>query len=118
MIQVGENKSVIEQAINNTPCLIIDCANRANPHNFFQYQDYFHEVYIIEVELMYKFRDVLKQSFTLINTLQLKSIAITSWKYLFNYQNEKENKEILLHAEELITELSKHVLIYKGMSRE
>lgn len=102
---------VIDLAIQNQPSLIIDCANKASPHSFFpQYlPENLNNVYVIEVDLIYSFRDVLKNAKRYVKELGAKLVVVTSFDYLFNYGDEEENREVLEHTWELMQELAREV---------
>lgn len=103
-----DGKELLLYAVDHTPSLIIDCANWANPHSLFGRVelDQLEQVYVVEVELLYKFRDILKKADELAEEVGAGTIVITPFNYLFNYQNEKENKKIIIHCLQIIKKLS------------
>jgi len=111
------NHELLLYAFENVPCLVVDCANVANPHPFASRfpLELFHKVFVVEVELIYTLRDVLKRVPRHINELGLKCVVITSFNHLFNYQDEHENREIYLHAWELMKEISQSVDVFVGV---
>ncbi|MFH1850586.1 MAG: hypothetical protein ABH879_10505 [archaeon] len=102
------NRELLLHAFDNTPALILDCANCANPHSLFPEVEFekFDSVYVIEIELLYKLRDTLKRVPAMAKSLGLKSIVITSGHHLFDYSNDEENNNIYEHSWELMKEIS------------
>ncbi|MBS3109791.1 hypothetical protein J4227_04655 [Candidatus Woesearchaeota archaeon] len=90
------DRKLLLHAFDSLPCLVIDCANAANPHALFPDAplEKFNSVYIIEVEMLYKFRDVLKRLFGMAKKTGAETVIITSFRHLFNYQDEIENANI------------------------
>lgn len=113
------NRMILLEASKKTPSLVIDCANAANPHNLYP-EVSIHEMdqmYVVELELLYKFRDVLKEAPDMMRRLNAKFVAITTSESLFNYQNEKENFMVMLHSWELIKGLGKENDVLVGVRR-
>ena|SRR3989344_610237 len=102
------NINLLIYAFENPPSLVLDCNNASNPHFLFPYiaLEKLDSVYIIEIELIYKLRDTLKVTRNIVKQLEIKTIVITPFNKLFNYNNEKENYQVLLHSWELIRNLS------------
>ncbi|MBU1976143.1 MAG: hypothetical protein KKG59_07105 [Nanoarchaeota archaeon] len=125
---VGKSKEANTQAMlyafENAPALVIDCANFANPHRFSAHipLEKLHEVFVVEVELIYTLRDALKIARKHLKELNAKTLIVTTFTYVFNYQDKRENAEIFLHAWELLAELGKDfdvlVAIKKGGGQE
>lgn len=69
------SQELINYALKNTPSLIIDCANAADPHTYFPYHDEecFENTYVLPVDLLYKFRDSLLQTQEFIQEKKHKS---------------------------------------------
>ena len=103
------SQELINYALKNTPSLIIDCANAADPHTYFPYHDEecFENTYVLPVDLLYKFRDSLLQTQKFIQEKKIKVIVITSYSKLFHYNNNTENNLVLNHCFELMKELNK-----------
>jgi len=103
------NTALLLYALGNAPSLVIDCANCADPHSLFPYvqEEDFEEVYVIEIELLYLLRDVLKRTRKIAEERHLKCIVIPTFDYLFAYDNKEENKEIFSQCWEMVKELSK-----------
>ncbi len=118
----GSHKAVnwilLQQAFQEQPSLIIDCANCANPHRVMQHADQFHDTYVMEVELIYTFRDVLKQIDTFASQKGIKRVVITTPRGLFNYQDTEENKNIFEHAWILIAKLSTKYEVVIGIVQD
>jgi len=111
---------VIDRAIQNQPALIIDCANKASPHSFFPHTlpETLHHVYVLEVDLLYAFRDVLKQTKQMSRDLGLSFIAITRFEGLFHYGDEEETAAITNHAWELLQELAQDYTVFVALGRK
>lgn len=111
---------VIDKALQNQPSLILDCANKANPHAFFPtiLPEDMQTVYVMEIDLLYSFRDALKKTKQYAEELKTKTIVVTSFDHLFHYGDEEENEEIFKHAWELLSELSMHYKIYISISKK
>lgn len=63
------------------------------------------KVYVMEAEMLYKFRDSLRRiAYT---RPPVKTIVITTVTHLFNYDDELENKNILEHCSVLIKSLAR-----------
>jgi len=108
------NFELIMHAIENTPSLILDCANYANPHLFYPFvnPDNFREVYVIPVDAIYRFRDTLKQAGQTAEKLRARCIVITTFDRLFSYDDPEENRNIIEHAWNIIDALSeKHEVL-------
>ena len=103
------NKQVIYHAANNLPALIIDCANVANPHKYFPKitEEQFAQMYVFELEMLYKLRDVLLQVPKVARDRKVNSIVVTTAHHLMNYQDEIENKDIYGHIWELLIKIGR-----------
>jgi len=110
------NTQLLIYALKNTPAFIIDCANCANPHAFFPYHDAFDKVFVLEIELIYVLRDVVKQLNHLIKDINPKCIIITTFHRLFHYQNEQENNDLYIHMWELLQEHAQRYSIFIGIA--
>jgi len=104
---------LIEYALNHPPSLVIDCANCANPHKFYTRAPYenFKKTYVIAVDAIYRFRDTLKSAGQIADKLGVKTIIITSYKYLYNFNDEEEVQDVIAHCKEIISELNKKYLV-------
>jgi len=78
------------------------------------------QVYIIQAELIYKFRDILKELPNLINQLPDKTnnIIISSFNQLMNYQDKEENNNIFDHCWELLEKHGNHFEILIGVHQK
>jgi len=113
------NKELLHFALEHTPSLVVDCANVANPHAFSAYipVERFMDVFIMEVDLIYTFRDTVKRLRGLVDELGVHHIVITSFNHLFHYDDEEENKNILEHTWEMLSELGEHYEIHVGVHK-
>ncbi|MFH0978383.1 MAG: hypothetical protein V1837_03715 [Candidatus Woesearchaeota archaeon] len=102
------NTELLLYAITNKPSLIIDCANCADPHSLFPFvfPEDFVDVHVIEIELLYLLRDVLKRTGALADELKLRCVVIPTFDYLFAYDDKEENNEIFSQCWKLIKDLS------------
>ncbi|MFH1511092.1 MAG: hypothetical protein ABIF10_05345 [Candidatus Woesearchaeota archaeon] len=112
------NRNLLLYAVNNSPSLFIDCANCANPHSLFPLIDIdsLGGVYVMQAELIYTFRDVLKKAAVVAQSLKVNCIIITTFNGLFDYDDKLENKDVYAHCWELIKELSKTREVLVGLS--
>ena len=111
------NRKLMLYASKNLPSLVIDCANAANPHSLFPAVDLdkLGQIYVIELELLYKFRDVLLRVPSIIRRLGIKCVIVTTSDHLFNYQDELENHNVMEHAWHLMKIISKKHNIIVGI---
>jgi hypothetical protein len=112
------NRKLLLYAVKNRPSLVIDCANAANPHVLFpevQLEE-LDSVYVIPVELIYTFRDVLKKVRGIAERLGVKCIVITPFNGLFHYDDERENRGVMEHAWELMRGLAERYEVVVGVS--
>lgn len=100
----GENTNLqlMNYAVENTPCLVIDCANCANPHAlpFLSYEK-LSQIYLLEVDLIYVYRDIIRMLRQIAKECNTKKIIITTG-VLFNYQDGYENKKIYEQTWEML----------------
>jgi len=114
---IRDDFKLVLHALKNPPSLIIDAGNSANPHKFYPYVPYenYKQTYVVAVDAIYRFRDTLKNTGEMANALGAKLIVITSFDYLFNYQDEAENRNVMEHVQELIAGLGKSHDLYVNM---
>jgi phosphopantetheine adenylyltransferase len=107
------NKEILNHAFKYKNCLVIDCANIMDPHRLGLTQEELFHIYVLEVEMLYKFRDVLKNLNNYIKDCNASLVAITRINHLMNYQNEEENKQVYIQCLELIKQASKdnHIIM-------
>ena len=106
-----DHQALILYAVHHAPSLIIDCANCANPHTLFRKapQEALLAVYVIEVDLLYLFRDVLQKASDIAEKKKVHTVVITPWDGLFHYNNNQENNIILQQCWELMNTLAKSI---------
>jgi hypothetical protein len=111
------NKALILYGMNCLPCLVIDCANCANPHAFYPKLslETMQQIYVFELEQLYKFRDVLRQLPLYSRRLNAKAVVVTTSDHLINYQNEDENKGIYVYAWQLMRKIGRKENIIAGV---
>jgi hypothetical protein len=114
------NKHLLLHAVRNAPCLFIDCANSANLHSLFAVEDLEHldGVFVMQTELIYTFRDILKMVPAVASQLGVRCVVVTTFNRLFHYSDEVENKDIIEHVWELLRKLSRSMDIYIGITDE
>ena len=86
----------------NPKTVIVDCANRCDPHSISSLVDV-KDVDILSTELLYGFRDILRN----VDFSNYTTIIVTEFHHLFNYQDGWENQRILSHCWEEMRRLSK-----------
>jgi hypothetical protein len=113
------NHALLMYAAEHIPCLVIDCANAANPHAIFPEVplEKMSQMYVVELELLYKFRDVLVQAHCFLKRLQAQHLIVTTPGHLFNYQDELENHNIIEQSWELMRALGKTYTVVVGVLR-
>lgn len=120
IVKNQDKYSILEKGFQNLPCLILDCANIMDPHRIAGSLplEKFFQVHVIEIEMLYKFRDVLKNINNYLDKTGAKTLVITRVSHLMNYQNEYENKSIYFQCGKMINEISKSVDVYVGNELE
>lgn len=113
------NTALLLYAAENTPSLILDCSNCANPHKLFPavQEDKLTNMFVVNIDIIYKLRDTLKTTNTMAQSVGAKHIIITIFNELFDYDNKEENLEIFKHSWELITQLSDKYKVIVGVQR-
>jgi hypothetical protein len=120
----GDSKSVnrrlLLEAFETPPSLILDCGNCADSHALFPMirEEQLHDVYVMNAEAIYRFRDALRQIFYWAQKLKIKSIIITTIHALFSYDDDIENYNVLMHCWELMKELSGRYPLYVGIASD
>lgn len=101
------NNEVFMYGSEHLPCLVIDCANFADPHRFYPdiSLEQMQHMYVFELELLHRFRDVLRQLPLYAKRHQVQSVIVTTCDHLINYQDEQENRDIYQHAWELMRKM-------------
>jgi len=113
------NQLLLKKAVELRPSFIIDCANCANPHNLFPIsEEELSQVFVIEVEVLYMLRDALKNIPETAKKLGVNIIIVTSFHRLFDYGDEKENKDVYEHSWELMNQYSTKYDIIVGIKKD
>jgi hypothetical protein len=114
------NKALLFYAAKNTPSLFIDCASMANPHILFPHitEEEMSKVYVMQAEITYKFRDILKRTPIDAKRLNAKVVVITTFKGLFHYQDAMENESVAKQSWELMKNISKDNNVVVGVHTE
>lgn len=102
------NRYLMHYAAGRVPVILVDCANAADPHRYYPALDVnaMAQIYVFELELLHKFRDVLRQVPVYANRLKAGCVIVTTSDRLLNYHNDAENENIYRHAWELMKKLS------------
>jgi len=107
---VKTSHEAMRHAMERAPGLIIDAANCADPHALFPgiTDEQLDKTYVLGVDLIYTFRDILKAAPDIARSYGFRAIGITRADILFHYSDDTENQAIKEHCLELLDELSKH----------
>lgn len=123
-VVVGEGRRLdhhlLRCAAETLPSYIIDCSNCADPHSLYPevLPEAMARIYVTEVEMLYKFRDILKGCRGFIHEEGIRLVVITTTGHLFNYQDELENYYVIEHAWELIHAIAKTTEVIAGVRRD
>lgn len=112
------NRKLLLDSFTLTPALILDCGNAVDVHSLFPEikEEQLHEVYVINLEAIYRFRKGLEHTPRLIEELKLKQLIVTTVHVLFSYDDNVENFNILEQCWEMMKEISKLVPVNIGIS--
>jgi hypothetical protein len=100
------DNNIVRLALNNHPSILIDASNSANVHNFQGFSpEQFANVYVVEVEALYRLTTTLRKIIPIAKSLNTKNIFITTF-HLFNYDDEAEINNVFIYAWELLSYLS------------
>jgi hypothetical protein len=107
------NRQLIMLALDNTPAVLIDPANFADIHRFKDFDILqYANLYVLEVDSLYRFIPTLKKLSKLARQFNTKNIFITSFTKLFNYDNPDEDRDVYVHAWEIISNTASDHDIY------
>jgi hypothetical protein len=111
------NSKIIFDALEKEPTLVIDCANCANPHKYYPFvnSEVFRSTFVVEVEMLYKLRDVIKNAPKMARRIGVGSIFVTTFHRLFAYDNKEENKDVYEHAWILLSNLATEFNVLVGV---
>lgn len=118
------NDAVTLQAITQGPSLLVDCANSADPHRYHAQtsEEELRQVHVISADLLYDFREIIKQLPQHATTYETTRVAITTQDHLFTYHDEEENAHVQAHTWRLLARLAKsfdvRVAVTKGSVHE
>jgi hypothetical protein len=111
------NHDLICMALENYPSILIDASNSANVHNFQGYSpENFANVYVVEVEALYRLTATLKKIANIARERDTKNIFITTMR-LYNYDDENEIRNIFIHAWEIFAHLSGEFNIFAAVEK-
>jgi hypothetical protein len=113
------NRSLLLKAFEEVPSLILDCGNAADVHALFQNirEDKLHDVYVINLEAIYRFRSGLQGASLWAKRLKIKQIIVTTADMLYSYDDEIENDNVLEHCWEIMKGISKKYPIKVGITK-
>ncbi len=111
----AKNEYLVNSAFEELPSIIFDCENCVKPHRFSCYYDLFDEVYVLEVELLYKFRKAIKNIPIYKEKLKVKRVVITNFRHLFDHGNIDEKVDVLEDALKELKIVSKDITIIIGI---
>lgn len=107
---------VVRFALAYTPCLLVDCADAADPY---QHPDTdvatFLAVHVVQAELLYRLRDILRALPQTVRRLGVKRVVITQFTRLFHYHDEAENADIYEEVWRRIGEAAKELDVVVGV---
>ncbi|MCB9362809.1 hypothetical protein H6504_05210 [Candidatus Woesearchaeota archaeon] len=120
LVGVSESRKFLLEAFKEKPSLIIDCANSADPHRVFPQvmPEEMHDVYVMNAEAIYRYRDTLKQVPYWARRLAIKSIIVTSTRILFSYDDEEENHDVFVQCWELLKDISQRYKVIVEVGRK
>lgn len=107
------NKALLDTAIKNAPSLLIDCSRAANPYSIKGYApEDMRNVHVIEVEMLYKFRDTIRDLPRFLHETNAETIVVTDTTTLFDYDNDEENTVIRRNAGKRLRRLAQEHTVY------
>lgn len=114
------NRWLLIYAVNNAPSLLIDCANCANPYSIFDFVEFesLDRVFVMQAEITYTFRDILRRALKIAGQIGARCIVITTFGSLYHYDDEDENRDIREEAWELMKEISLRYEVMVGLVNE
>lgn len=105
-------------AFEKTPSLILDCNLGVNLFDHIDKADDFSKVYIIEIEMLYKFLNALQNLPKYIEDLNIKLLVITNVKKLFDHGDEEETFYVFEQIWTLLKQHSKQIDILVGIKNK
>jgi hypothetical protein len=116
LMAASSDAEVLLKAVEKQPSLVIDCNNSANPLALFPFvePEQLAGVFVVPAESLYRFRAALKKLPELIRKVDARLVAITSFRSLFAFGNEAENREVLKHCFELLEKIDCEVIVANG----
>jgi hypothetical protein len=105
-------KQLLCIALEKRPSLIIDCANSADPYSIMAEEEWLSEVYVINAEAIYRFRDSLKKVKHIMEGLSLKVLVITPISALFSYDDPIEDNNVIRSCWQVIRELANEYEVF------
>ena len=107
------NKALLDTAIKEAPSLLIDCSRAANPYSIAGYApEDMRDVYVVEVEMLYKFRDTMRDLPRFLDDTGADTVIVTDTSTLFDYDNGEENRVIRGNAGKRLRYLARTHTVY------
>jgi hypothetical protein len=108
------NDALMRLAFEKRPSLVIDCGNAADPFRLGLPEEGLDEVYVINAEAIYRFREALRKASSILDGLRSNVLVVTTIGTLFSYNNEAEDKEVIGHCWEIIKGISEKSDVFVG----
>lgn len=119
MVLVGVRRNVdnklLSYASEHTPSLVIDCGNSLELLTPYFPREKMKNIFFLEVDLLYTFKDVLLEAGKIAESLGAKTIIVTTFHKLFNYEEIIENVNIIRQLWELMEDLGKDFDVLVGV---
>jgi hypothetical protein len=114
------NRELLQKAFESVPSLILDCGNAADVHSLFGSisEEQLHDVYVINLEAIYRFRKGLEETHGWIKKYDMKQVIVTTIHVLFSYDDEAENHDVLENCWEMMRGISKVVPVHVGIGED
>jgi hypothetical protein len=112
------NKDLLRMAIEKGNSLFIDAANCADPYSLDVEEEQLDNVYVLNAEAIYRFRDTIKQASYWMHQFGLEHIFVSTIGGLFSYDDPKENQNVITHCVELLEDLSKTYPVYVAYDKK
>lgn len=106
--QSHTNKILLRLALENRPSLLVDCSRAANPYSIKIPRSHrMREVYVVEVEMLYKYRDTIKALPLFLQQTRAKTVIVTATDTLFDYSSSEETRMIKRNAKKRLQYVAK-----------
>lgn len=118
--RVSASDAVITHALQHTPSLILDCANRADPYSFMHEApiEAFDHVHVVSFDLLYSLQDALLRAPQDLQETKAQTLIVTAFDGLFNYQDDEENENLYQHAWQLLRRIAKRYDVHVAFTHK